>query len=154
MTTSPAWPHTLLIVTFDEWGGFFDHVPPPAAPDVKPEYEQRGFRVPCLLISPFARRGHVAHGVYDHTSILKLVEWRWGLEPLSVRDAAAANLAAALDFSKRNLAGAADRRAAARRRRRLSDLLITTGGLVTTLIPHLTRTDSRAIRTSHYIEQQ
>ena len=103
VTTSPAWKNTLLIVTFDEWGGFFDHVPPPAAPDVKPEYAQRGFRVPCLLISPFARRRRVAHGVYDHTSILKLVEWRWGLEPLSVRDAQANNIASALDFSKRNL---------------------------------------------------
>jgi phospholipase C len=103
VTRSPAWPRTLLIVTFDEWGGFFDHVSPPAAADVKPEYEQRGFRVPCLLISPFARRGRVAHGVYDHTSILKLVEWRWGLEPLSERDAQAANLAAALDFSRRDL---------------------------------------------------
>ncbi len=103
VTTSPAWKNTLLIVTFDEWGGFFDHVSPPAAPDVKPEYAQRGFRVPCLLISPFARRGRVAHGVYDHTSILKLVEWRWGLEPLSVRDAQANNVASALDFSKRNL---------------------------------------------------
>ncbi len=103
VTTSPAWKNTLLIVTFDEWGGFFDHVPPPAAPDVKPEYAQRGFRVPCLLISPFARRGRVTHGVYDHTSILKLVEWRWGLEPLSVRDAQANNIASALDFSERNL---------------------------------------------------
>jgi phospholipase C len=103
VTRSPAWPRTLLIVVFDEWGGFFDHVPPSAAPDVKPEYEQRGFRIPCVLISPFARRGHVAHGVYDHTSILKLVEWRFGLDPLSVRDAHAANLAGALDFSRREL---------------------------------------------------
>ena len=100
---SPAWPRTLLVITFDEWGGFYDHVPPPAAPDVKPEYQQRGFRVPALLISPFARRGHVAHGVYDHTSILRLVEWRWGLEPMTERDATANNLAAALDFSHRNL---------------------------------------------------
>jgi phospholipase C len=100
---SPAWPRTLLIVTFDEWGGFFDHVTPPAANDVKPEYQQRGFRVPCLLISPFARRGFVAHGVYDHTSILRLVEWRWGLAPLSTRDAGANNLAGALDFSHRDL---------------------------------------------------
>jgi len=100
---SPAWPRTLLIFTFDEWGGFFDHVPPPAAPDVVPEYEQRGFRIPAVLVSPFARRAHVAHGVYDHTSILKLLEWRWNLAPLSVRDAAAANLAGALDFSHRNL---------------------------------------------------
>ena len=66
---------------------------------MKPEYQQRGFRVPCILVSPFARRGRVAHGTYDHTSILKLAEWRWGLEPLSVRDAEAANLAGALDFA-------------------------------------------------------
>jgi phospholipase C len=100
---SPAWPRTLLVFTFDEWGGFFEHVSPPTAPDVKPEYEQRGFRVPAVLVSPFARRGHVAHATYDHTSILRLVEWRFGLEPLSQRDASAANLAAALDFSHRNL---------------------------------------------------
>jgi phospholipase C len=100
---SPAWPRTLLVITFDEWGGFFDHVPPPAANDVDPRFMQRGFRVPCLLISPFARRGHVAHGVYDHTSILRLVEWRWGLAPLSIRDREANNLAAALDFSRRVL---------------------------------------------------
>jgi phospholipase C len=101
---SPAWPRTLLIVTFDEWGGFFEHIPPPVADDVDPRFVQRGFRIPCLLISPFAKRAHVDHGVYDHTSILKLVEWRWGLKPLSVRDREANNLAAALDFSHRNLA--------------------------------------------------
>jgi phospholipase C len=104
VTKSPAWPRTLLIVTFDEWGGFYDHVSPPAAKDVKPELEQRGFRIPAVLISPFARRGHVAHGVYDHTSVLKLLEWRFGLAPLSQRDAEARNLAEALDFSKRRLA--------------------------------------------------
>jgi phospholipase C len=104
VTTSPNWSRTLLIVNFDEWGGFFDHVPPPAAPDTDPAHAQRGFRVPCLLISPFARRKHVEHRVYDHTSVLKLIEWRHGLEPLSVRDASAANLAAALDFSHPNLA--------------------------------------------------
>jgi phospholipase C len=103
VTRSPAWPRTLLVFTFDEWGGFFDHVSPPAAPDVKPEYQQRGFRIPAVLVSPFARRGHVDHGVYDHTSILRLLEWRWGLEPLSVRDAHANNLASALDFTHRNL---------------------------------------------------
>jgi phospholipase C len=103
VTRSPAWPRTLLVFTFDEWGGFYDHVSPPAGPDVKPEYRQRGFRIPTVLVSPFARRGHVAHGTYDHTSILRMLEWRWGLEPLSVRDAQANNLATALDFSHRNL---------------------------------------------------
>jgi phospholipase C len=104
VTTSPGWARTLLVVNFDEWGGFFDHVPPASVPDVKPEYQLRGFRVPCLLISPFARRAHVAHGVYDHTSILRLIEWRFGLAPLSVRDAQAANMAAALDLSRPVLA--------------------------------------------------
>ena len=104
MTTSPAWPRTLLAIVFDEWGGFFDHVPPPAGRDVHPAYAQRGFRVPCLLVSPYAPRGRVSHRLFDHTSILRLIEWRFGLSPLSARDAGANNLAEALDFSRRNLA--------------------------------------------------
>jgi len=104
VTRGPLWPRTLLVVTFDEWGGFFDHVPPGVAPDVDPRYERRGFRVPTLLVSPYARRGYVSNEVYDHTSILKLIEWRFGLKPLSVRDAAATNIATALDFSRKNLA--------------------------------------------------
>jgi phospholipase C len=99
VVTSPKWNHTVLVINFDEWGGFFDHVPPPSAPDVDPRFELRGFRVPALVISPFARRGYVATGVYDHTSILKLIEWRFGLAPLSKRDATANNLAEVLDFS-------------------------------------------------------
>lgn len=101
--TSPAWRHTVLVINYDEWGGFFDHVPPPLAPDVNPDYQLRGFRVPCLLISPFARRGYVSHDVYDHTSILKMIEWRWDLQPLSVRDANAKNLADALDLTTSDL---------------------------------------------------
>ncbi|MEV4258082.1 alkaline phosphatase family protein [Spirillospora sp. NPDC049652] len=106
VTTSPNWPRTLLVINYDEWGGFFDHVPPPAGPDPRPDLGTglRGFRVPCLLISPRARRRSIAHEVYDHTSVLKAVEWRWGLQPLSVRDAAARNIAEVLDFqSKPNL---------------------------------------------------
>ena len=52
-----------------------------------------GFRVPCLLVSPYARRGHVGRRQYDHTSVLRMIEWRWGLPPLTVRDATANNLA-------------------------------------------------------------
>jgi phospholipase C len=103
VTTSPNWSRTVLIINFDEWGGFFDHVPPPEAPDVDPRYTLRGFRVPCLVISPYARRRYIAHGIYDHTSILKMIEWRWGLRPLSVRDAHANNIANVLDFKHRNL---------------------------------------------------
>ena len=105
---SPQWDSTVLVINFDEWGGFFDHVPPTLAP--VPPGEQalgndgrRGFRVPCLVISPWSRRGFVAKGVYDHTSVLKLIEWRWNLPALTVRDAGANNLAEVLDFSSKNV---------------------------------------------------
>ena len=104
VTTSPAWSRTLLVFNYDEWGGFFDHVPPPTAP-IPPadalagnEDGLLGFRVPCMVVSPFARREHVSSLVLDHTSILRMIEWRWGLEPLTVRDATANNLADVLDF--------------------------------------------------------
>ena len=103
ITTSPAWPRTVLVINFDEWGGFFDHVPPTEAPDVNASYRLRGFRTPAVVVSPFARRGYVAHGVYDHTSVLRLIEWRWKLDPLSLRDRKARNLAEVLDFSAPNL---------------------------------------------------
>jgi phospholipase C len=100
IVASPNWERTVLVVTYDEWGGFFDHVPPPVGPDPNPDLGAglRGFRVPCLVISPRARRGYVAHGLYDHTSVLKMIEWRHGLPALTVRDAAANNLAEVLDF--------------------------------------------------------
>jgi len=109
LTTSPSWSSTLLVITFDEWGGFFDHVPPTAGPIPDADRQAgnadglRGFRVPCLLISPFARRGVVSSTLFDHTSILRLIEWRWGLPSLTVRDAAATNLAEALDFEHHDL---------------------------------------------------
>ncbi|BBH18245.1 phosphoesterase [Nocardioides baekrokdamisoli] len=97
--TSPNWDKTVLVITFDEWGGFYDHVAPEKAPDVSAKTALRGFRVPTIVISPLARRGHVGHNTYDHTSVLKMIEWRFGLPPLTVRDANARNLAEALDFS-------------------------------------------------------
>jgi phospholipase C len=110
VTLSRGWSKTVLVVTYDEWGGFFDHVAPPAGP--VPTADRLagntdgllGFRVPALLIAPAARRKAVSSISFDHTSILKLIEWRWGLQPLSVRDASANNLAAALDFNQRQLA--------------------------------------------------
>jgi phospholipase C len=99
VTTSPNWGKTMLVINFDEWGGFFEHVVPRRAPDVSPVTALRGFRVPALVISPRARRGYVAHRTYDHTSVLKAIEWRWGLPPLTPRDAAARNLAEVLDFT-------------------------------------------------------
>ena len=98
VTNSPNWERTVLIVNFDEWGGFYDHVVPEQAPDASPASALRGFRVPCLVASPIARRGHVAHDTYDHTSVLKMIEWSWDLPPLAPRDAAANNLADVLDL--------------------------------------------------------
>lgn len=99
VTTGLDWKHTVMVINFDEWGGFFEHVAPQEAPDVDPAFKLRGFRVPCVIVSPFSAPGAIAQGIYDHTSVLKMIEWRWGLPALSVRDAAANNLAEALDFN-------------------------------------------------------
>jgi phospholipase C len=100
VVSSPAWERTLLVVNYDEWGGFYDHVAPGATADADPATALRGFRVPSLVVSPRAKRRHVAHGTYDHTSVLRAIEWRWGLAPLTPRDAQAANIAEVLDFSR------------------------------------------------------
>jgi phospholipase C len=99
VTSGPNWANTLLVINFDEWGGFYDHVAPTEAPDISAATALRGFRVPALVVSPRARRGYVDHTVYDHTSILRAIEWRWGLPALTPRDAAANNIVAALDFT-------------------------------------------------------
>lgn len=98
--TGPRWSSTLLVINYDEWGGFFDHVNPSTAPDARPDLgtQLRGFRVPCLLIGPRVRRRAIARQVYDHTSVLKLIRWRWRLPALTPRDRAARNLAEVLDF--------------------------------------------------------
>ena len=116
LMASPAWSKTVLIITYDEWGGFYDHVRPPMFPDAtthKPntvdtttgyeDHRQAGFRVPTYIVSPFASRGVVSHRVFDHTAIARFVGWRFGLPPLTIRDAAAANIAELLDFSAPNL---------------------------------------------------
>jgi phospholipase C len=94
------------VMTYDEWGGFYDHVAPPTQPDLLADanhcddWGQLGFRVPTMLASPFARQDAVGTNVYDHTSILKMIEWNFNLPPLTPRDAAANNLAEVLDFSQ------------------------------------------------------
>jgi phospholipase C len=91
----PDWRNTVIIITYDEHGGFWDHVAPPVVDRWGP-----GIRVPTLIISPFARRGFVDHNLYDTTSILALIEHRWGLQPLTDRDANADDMAGAFDFSE------------------------------------------------------
>ena len=91
---SPAWGSTIIIVTHDENGGTWDHVAPPRIDRWGP-----GTRVPAIVISPFARKGFVDQTTYDTTSILKLIEERFGLQPLGDRDARADGLSNAFDFA-------------------------------------------------------
>ena len=113
VASGPQWPSTVFVVIYDEGGGFFDHVPPPraAAPnDVDPDLvggkALLGFRVPAVIASPWSK-GDPSHPrvnstVFDHTSVLKLIEWRWHLRPLTARDASddVGNLVAALAFGR------------------------------------------------------
>ena len=90
---SPQWPHMVIVITYDENGGFWDHVPPPAGDRWGP-----ATRVPTIIVSPFARRGYVDHTPYDTTSILKLITERFDLEPLPGIRPAAGDLTGALDL--------------------------------------------------------
>ena len=69
----PAWEKTLLIITYDEHGGFYDHVPPPTAEDDTPALRKLGPRVPAFVISPWVAERQVAKTVFDHTSIIKTI---------------------------------------------------------------------------------
>ena len=91
-----AWDGTAIIITYDENGGRWDHVPPPRVDRWGP-----GMRVPTVVISPFAKRRYVDHTYYDTTSILKLIERRWSLPPLGPRDAAANDLSNVFDSRAR-----------------------------------------------------
>jgi phospholipase C len=112
---SPHWERGAFVMLYDEWGGFFDHVKPPLAPGAKPGknsgegFDQMGFRVPAIVASPFASPGFAEHTRYDHTSVLRLLEWRFLGAPtkgpaagphgrwwLTERDRNANNLAGAL----------------------------------------------------------
>lgn len=102
LRASPNWERTLMIVTYDEWGGFFDHVAPPVGPVSAAEGAFNdgtlGFRTPCVIVGPRAQRGHVSHFRFDPNSVINLIRWRFGLGALSARDEWSHNMAMALDF--------------------------------------------------------
>lgn len=91
---SPYWGSCAIFVTWDDYGGYYDHVPPPQV-----DADGYGFRVPCLVISPFARPGFIDHAVNEHAAILKFVETTFGLTPLAARDLAANGFSEAFDFA-------------------------------------------------------
>jgi len=92
---SSAWGTSAFMLSYADWGGWYDHVRPPHV-----DAYSYGFRSPALLISPYARRGFVDHTVVDFSSQIKFIEQNWGLKPLAKRDAAASGLVSAFDFSK------------------------------------------------------
>jgi phospholipase C len=104
---SPQWERGALFIVYDEWGGFFDHVAPPRVPDdrndvdINKDYGLMGFRIPAVAVSPWVRRGHVAHTTYSFESILKMIEYRFALKPLTKRDAYARNIARAFDWKSK-----------------------------------------------------
>ena len=77
---SPMWNHTAIFLTWDDYGGFYDHVPPPQV-----DRMGLGIRVPMLLISPYARHGHVSHELGEFSSVLRFIEDNWGLRTLTHR---------------------------------------------------------------------
>jgi phospholipase C len=95
LTSSRYWSSSAFMWSYDDWGGWYDHVPPPH----RDRYGD-GFRVPALLVSPYARHGFVDHTELDHTSFLKFIEQNWGLRPLASRDAHANSFMNAFDFSR------------------------------------------------------
>jgi len=113
---SAMWKDSVFILTFDEGGSFYDHVPPAAAtkPDdmdpidliaddavIKPQgtFDHTGFRIPLMVISPFAKKNYVSHTVADSTAILSFIETRFGLDPLTKRDASEPNMTEFFDFN-------------------------------------------------------
>jgi phospholipase C len=106
LSSGPNWSRTLMIVVYDEWGGFLEHAVPPIRPISNDELAlgndgRLGFRVPCALLGPRVAAANVTRYPFDPSSIHQLLQWRFGLAPLGVRgsDPATVNLAYALDFS-------------------------------------------------------
>ncbi len=102
LASSPQWPNCNLVITYDEHGGFHDHVPPPIVPDdlAADGFDQLGFRVPALVVGPYARRGHVSSVQYDHTSAIKHLQDLFGLDRLTMRSDAASNLMDCIDLER------------------------------------------------------
>ena len=92
---SPYWSSTAILLTWDDYGGFYDHVPPPQI-----DKYGLGFRMPALIISPYAKQGYIDHTRYQFESVLKFIEWRFNIPALTTRDVHANNLLNAFSFNQ------------------------------------------------------
>jgi phospholipase C len=111
LMASPNWGSSAMFFTYDEGGGYYDHVAPPDAPapdgiapmlqpgDAPGGFDRYGFRVPAVVVSPYAKPRYVSHVVDDHTSILRFIEYRFGLPSLTNRDAKADPMLDLFDFT-------------------------------------------------------
>jgi phospholipase C len=97
LMASVHWPRALLVIMFDEHGGYYDHVTPPTVPDSDPDFRQIGFRVPAVVVGPQVRQGAVVSTPYEHVSILATLATRFGIASLGPRMDAAADLSACID---------------------------------------------------------
>jgi phospholipase C len=95
----PDWNSTAVFLTWDDYGGFYDHVPPPGV-----DAFGLGPRVPLIIISPYARPGYISHKQYEFSSVLKFIEERFGLPPLTARDADANDITDSFNFNQAPLA--------------------------------------------------
>lgn len=100
LAESPLWPKTLLIVTYDENGGFYDHVPPPKTVDDDDEFEQLGFRVPAFVIGPTVKKGYVCKTQLEHSSIAATLRTRWDVASLTKRMTATNDVSDCIDAAK------------------------------------------------------
>lgn len=102
LATSPQWNNCLLVLAYDENGGFFDHMAPPTTADERAAdgFGQMGFRVPTIVAGPYAKQGYVSSVLYDHCSALKHIENVHGLETLNERTAAANDLVDCIDLER------------------------------------------------------
>jgi phospholipase C len=106
LAKSPQWKNTLLLITYDEHGGFFDHVPPPKTTDTTAAdfgvdgFDQMGFRVPTMVIGPYAKQSYTSSVIYDHTSALKHLTNAFSLESLNARVDAANDLTDCIDMDR------------------------------------------------------
>ncbi|MGC9946236.1 MAG: alkaline phosphatase family protein [Bryobacteraceae bacterium] len=98
---SPQWNTTAIFIAWDDWGGFYDHVPPPSV-----DQYGLGIRVPGLVISPYSRQGYVDHRSYSFESWLRVVEERFGVIPMTARDNTASDMTDAFDFTQQPRPGA------------------------------------------------